>query len=352
MSQETANSKAPKMNKFKIEENYFRKLSTKNNNVEPSSSSTSVLKFFGKSFPFNRELATSTPSKNETEAQMKPSSSDYCIGKTISLSDGVHESSERNDDIKRKPLMETTFTSEMDISKPILMTSGYNQTPNDQLRKPFSKAVASNLENNILNKKMTGHGDGGSDAEYTQTSSRISKVSFKRKYKPLRHEDSVILLKQKRNISKDSEEKDTDNDFDKILSIMNSTDKNGPLGDSDDSAMQDFGNATRYSYYALFFMVLSNLIGFGLSLTFQVLLFLKANADRFLCKSWSHWKKAGLLQRENNLLTLSLLIPVVIVVCLAYAIIWTCFGINKFLLTEVPDRVAQMICFNFRIVSK
>lgn len=350
-------TKPPKINKFKFDENTFRKLSSTNNIVEPSSSSTSVLKFFGKSFSSHPNLATSTPEKIEKTIQMKSTFSDYCIGKTISFVDGCPGSLERNADSKPsnllKPLMETTYTSAMDISEPILQTSERHQTPNDQLYKTFSKN-----ENNSLINKMEGAGDGESDSEYTQTNSRISKISFKRKYKPLgtplRHEDSVMLLKQKRSIIKalDGEEKNPDNDFDKILNIMNSTVENGTLNDSDDSEMQYSGNTGKYSYYALFFMIISNLIGLALSLTFQVLLFLKAYADGFLCKSWTHWKKAGLLQRENNLLTLCLLIPVVIVVCLGYAIIWTCFGINKFLLTEVPDRVALLICFNFRIASK
>lgn len=358
MHQESAHFKAPKMNNFKFEENITRKLSSTHNSVQPSSSASSVLKFFGNSFAINRDLVTSTPDKMETAAQIKPSFSDLCIGKTISFIDGGHESPERKADRKPpnhlKPLMETTFTSEMDLSEPILMTSGHYQTPSDQLRKPFSKTDALTFEKNCFN-KMAGSGDGESDAEYTKTSSR-SKLSFKRKYKPLgnplHHEDSVILLKQKRRISKDAEVKDSANDFGNILNIMNSTAENGPTNDSKDSAMQGLTNATRYSYYALFFMIISNLIGFGLSFTFEMLIFLKANSDRFLSKCWTHWKKAGLLQRENNLLTLCLLIPVLILVCLAYAIIWTCYGINKFLLTEIPDRIAQMVCFNFRIVSK
>lgn len=358
MHKGSAHSKLPKRNKFKFEKNTLS--TTKTSNGETSSSSTSALKFFGKSFPTNSDVITSTPEKIETTTPIKPSFSDYCIGKTISFVSPTNESPGQNyDNIQRnllKPLLETTFTNEMDISEPLLMTSGRHQTPQDQLCKP--KTETSNFQPNCRGNEMLGSGEGGNDAEYMQTSLRTSKVSFKRKYKPLgsplRHKE-LILMNERFNFSKDFDatEKSADNDLDNIVNTMNLSEKDESTTGSGDSARrQDSGNAAKYSYYALFFMILSNLIGLGLSLTFQILLFLKANADRFLSRTWTHWKKAGLMQYENNLLTLSLLIPVVIVVCLAYAIIWTCYGINKLLLTEVSDCVANLICFNFRIVSK
>lgn len=340
MTKETANSKA--LNAFKFDENMFRKLSENTTKVEHSFSSTDVLKLF--------DSATSTPKADKTEVstQMTPGFADYCIGKTITFLDSGDDESparyaDRKSQILQSPSFETTLTSPMQILDPIFMIPERHETPNDQLCKSFSK----NFENKLLSNKITCSGDGGDDTEYMRTSSR---VSFKRKYKPLetpfRHKDSVILLRQNNNNTEDfdAEEKMSENDFDKILNNLGS--------DKEDLAMQDVGDGKKYSYYALVFMVLSNLIGFGLLLTFQVLLFLKSNADRFLNKTWIQWKNAGLFQRENNLLTFSLLLPVVIVVGLAYAIIWSCFEINKFLLTEIPDRVGQLICFNFRIVTK
>lgn len=348
MSQKSANSKA--LNAFKFDENIFRDLCSNTTKVKPSFSSTGVLKFCGKS----AESATLTPKEDkiETSTQMTPGFANYCIGKTISfIDDGDDESLIRNvsskSQILQSPSFEKTFTSPMHNSNPIFMASERQHTPNDQLCKSFSKNEASAFQNR----------GGEDDTEYLQASSSVSKVSFKRKYKPLlipfRHNDSVVLLSRKNNITEDidAEEKISENDFDKIVpNEIGSVESNKP-SITDEYALQHAGDVGNYRYYALFLMVMSNLIGFGLTLTFQVLLFLKSNADNFLNKSWIHWKNSGLFQRENNLLMLSLLIPALVVVGLAYSIIWSCFGVNKFLLTEVPDRVVRLFCFN-RIVKK
>lgn len=359
MSQESANSKA--LHAFKFDENVFRQFSTNPTKVEPSLRSNGGFKYFGKSVTAESGTLTPKANKIESSTQMTPGFADYCIGKTISFIDGGgdndDESPVRNADIKSQILqslsLETTFSSPMQVSDTIFLTSDRHQTPNDQLCKSFSKINASSTENKRLTNKMTCSGDVEDDDEYMQTRSRVSKVSFKRKYKPLqtpfRHEDSLISLRQNNNITEDfdSEEKHSEKDFEQILTVENYV-----PNDKNDLTLKDACDVGKYSYYALFFMVMSNLIGFGLSLTFQVLLILKRNADRFLNKSWIHWKNAGIFQRENNLLALCLLIPIVIVVGLAYAIIWTCFGINKFLLTEVPDRVDQLISFKIRIFLK
>lgn len=359
MSKESATSKA--LETFKFDVDMFRKKPTNTTIVEPAFSSTDVLKRFGKTFKADSVTSTPKAVKIETSTQMTPGFADYCIGKSIRFLDGGDDydfptrNSVRKSQILQSPSFETTLTSPSQISEPIIMTPQRYIIPKDQLCKSLLSSD---------NKRLSS-GDGNHDAEYMPTRSLVSKVSFKRKYKPLitpfYHEDSMNLLKQKNNITEDldAEEKMPEDDFDKTFdkTLDKTFDKIDPVKhikrhETDDLEMPDVDDIGKYSYYALFFMILSNLIGFGLSMTFQVLLFLKCNADRFLNKSWNNWKNAGLFQRENNLLAIILLIPVVIVVGLAYAIIWTCFGINKFLLKEVPDRVYQLICFNYRIVSK
>lgn len=327
MYQESAKSRA--LNAFKFDENAFRKLSKNTTKVEPS---LGVLKIFGKSFTADSVTSTPKADNKEVSTQMTTGFADYCIGKTIRfLDDGDDESPVRNADRKSQillsPSFETTLTSPMQISDPISITPERHQTSNDRLCKSFSKTQVTTFENKRLSNKLACWGDGEDNPEYMHT-------SFKRNYKPL----GLRFRDITENV--DVEEKISENEFDKMILKK------------DDLTIGSVGNVEKYSYYALFFMVLSNLIGFGLLMTFQVLLFLKSNADRFLTKSWIQWKNAGLFQRENNLLTFCLLIPVVIVVGLAYAIIWSCFGINKFLLTEVPDRVGQMICFKYEIVTK
>lgn len=357
---------------FKFGENKFKiNNSADTSNVDDPSTASSVLNFLGKTFSCSPGIAstalqTRSNCSSDSTTPIKASFVDSCIDKTISFITGNHidESPERysnnnNSSNLLTPKFARPVTPHIDTPYPIkMLQDSHARTTKDQLCKSIEKA--STYESKNTCNEEADAGDCRTDAKYVETlrRSRISNVSFKREYKPLTtkfREDSEIFGNPKRNIDKglDSDEPIYEKNIDKILKFMNSDEYElaHVSADSLKSKLNaaDIGN---YSYYALFFMVISNFIGFGLSLTFQVLLFLKANADRFLNKSWVNWKSAGSWQCDNNMLTLILLIPVLILVCSAYGFIWACFGVNKFLLTTVPDRVAQMINFNVRIVTK
>lgn len=116
-----------------------------------------------------------------------------------------------------------------------------------------------------------------------------------------------------------------------------------------------------YSYYALFFMLAANVFGFALSLSFQVMMMLKLNGDRLLLRAWHVWsdsvvhgrrqQTAGTSGNDGNaMLRYAILLPVFAVGLVAYAIVWLLFYVNRFLLSAVPNRVAQLINFNIQIV--
>lgn len=323
---------------------------------DPSTDSY-VLKLMDKSFQCSRETASTANSSI-------PSFVDLCIGQTLSFISGNHidESPKKNENSNiLTPKFARTVTSNIDTPYPTsILQDSQVLTNKDELINSFQGAAT--YKNKNMCNDNADSGDYKAEAKYVEPlqRSRVSNISFKRKYKALDtkfREDSDILLKlAKRSMSKGlgSDDQMYDEKVDTIMKFMN-TDKDHAMERVSDDSLQsksitaDMGN---YSYYALFFMVMSNFIGFGLSLTFQMLLFMKANADRFLHRSWQHWKSAGSLHCDNNMLTLILLIPVLILVCCAYGFIWACFGINKFLLTAVPDRVANMINYNIRIVTK
>lgn len=356
------------MNPFKFGENNLKKYKTTDTlNVDDSSSNSSAPKFLGESFTCSQGTASNDiPIRFNCSlpTPMKESLVDFCIDKIIGFITGKHidESPERNPDINLSntltPKFARTFTPHTDTPYPMnALQDSQAQTNKDQLCKSFEEASSYESKNVCIDKANAG--DCRTEAKYEETlrRSRTSNVSFKRKYKPLATQfrmDSEIFLKPKRSDKGlDSDEKIHEEKFDTVLKLMNSEkDASAHLSADSLQSKLDGADAGNYSYYALFFMVSSNFIGFGLSLTFQMLLFLKANADRFLNKSWLHWKKVGSLQFDNNLLTLILLIPVLILFCCAYGFIWACFAINKFLLTTVPDHVAQKINFNVRIVTK
>lgn len=218
----------------------------------------------------------------------------------------------------------------------------------------------------------------GNSAEYRETikRSRTSSLMFKRKYKPLRdtfEEDSELKVKPPKMLDisvADKPEAEGTNMFesriDKILKIMNTAESDFSQhkirvtnAAKEQDASNGFHQSTaadghNYSYYALFFMITSNLIGLGLSLLFQILLFVKINADGFLLRCWEHWHKVGIRSavngKEHSLWKFFVLMPMLVIVCTMYGCIWACFSINKFLLTAVPDRVAHSINFNIQII--
>lgn len=336
--------------------NSLGEISLKKNTSDPHTD-PSVLNFVGKSFPSS--TSTALPARlncsSDSSAPIK-TFVDLCIEKTLSFINSYHidESPGRNADNNLSNQLTPEFAR--------IVTSSHTDTPYPMSMLQNSQVpTKQNQLSKAIQKAQADSGDCRTDTKYVETlqRSRISNMSFKRKYKPLAtkfREESEIFLEPKRSIDNgvDSEEQVYDEKVDQILKIMNSDKKYALAHVSADSVQSKLNAADmgKYSYYALFFMITSNFIGFGLSLTFQMLLFLKANADRFLHKSWLHWKSVGSLQFDNNMLTIILLIPVLILVCCAYGFIWACFGVNKFLLTTVPDRVAQMINFNVRIVTK
>lgn len=133
------------------------------------------------------------------------------------------------------------------------------------------------------------------------------------------------------------------------MSLIPYTNNNQFTTPTDQFPVPTFNN--NYSFYALFFMLLSNIVGVTLSLSFQVLLCLKLNADRFLNKSWLHCQNVSILGMENNVVVLLLMLPVILLVLVAYVTIWAAYNLNRLMLTTVPDRLAEMINFNIQIVS-
>lgn len=176
-------------------------------------------------------------------------------------------------------------------------------------------------------------------------------VCFKRKYQPtLLDETQANEINATHQISKVYESR-----IEKILRIMNTSNTEFAQHriqlTHSNVISKHSTNTHNYSFYALLFMIASNLTGLTLSLTFQVLLFLKLNSDRFLNHSWRHWQHATVLQRDNNIVTLILMLPLILVVLVAYVSIWLTYNVNRLLLTSVPDRLADWINFNIHIVQ-
>lgn len=176
-------------------------------------------------------------------------------------------------------------------------------------------------------------------------------ICFQRKYHPtLLNETPEMVPNQANTISKVYESR-----VEKILRIMNTSNtefSQHRIRVTQKPTSTNVNNLHQnYSFYALLFMIASNLFGLILSLTFQVLLFLKLNADRFLIHCWSHWQHASVLHRENNILTLIMMLPLILVVLVAYTSIWLAYNINRLLLTSVPDRLADVVSFNIHIVQ-
>lgn len=234
--------------------------------------------------------------------------------------------------------------------------------------------------------------DSSADSEYAESfrRSRTSNLSFKRKYKPTivrplsnsRHQDfdEVADISGGGDNAADNGNANGDANHiyesrvDKILKIMNTAEsdftkhrirvtskhcgsvKPAMLAVSappDGKLPVPLASETvlNYSFYALIFMVISNIVGVVLSLTYQVLLFLKLNADRFLNKSWLHWQNVSVFGAENNIVTLMLMLPVILAILVAYVTIWAAYNVNRLMLTTVPDRLADMINFNIQIVN-
>lgn len=184
-------------------------------------------------------------------------------------------------------------------------------------------------------------------------------ICFQRKYQP-----TPLMVAPKPHVAKATDElaQVYESRVDKILRIMNTSNSDYakhrirvtqiPSASRPRHSTGLHTNITQnYSLYVLFFMIASNLIGLTLSLTYQVLLFFKLNADRFLNHSWSHWQHATVLQRENNIVTLVLMLPLILAVLVAYVSIWLAYNVNRLLLTSVPDRLADLINFNIQIVQ-
>lgn len=233
--------------------------------------------------------------------------------------------------------------------------------------------------------------DSSAESEYAESfrRSRTSSLSFKRKYKPTtrpnlsssngpelcdvdeRPHDKVGCIEAD-NV--DDNNRIYESRVDKILKIMNTAEtdytkhrirvtskQSGSVKPSmlavkasNDCKLPvpvPYDAVSNYSFYALIFMVMSNIVGVVLSLTYQVLLFLKINADCFLNKSWSHWQNVSIFGTENNIVTLLLLMPLILSVLLAYITIWAAYNLNRLMLTTVPDRLADMINFNIQIVN-
>lgn len=189
-----------------------------------------------------------------------------------------------------------------------------------------------------------------------------SNLSFKRRYKPMQPNVAPAAEARSPTIERTeaaASERVYDSRVDKILQIMNTAETDyskhrirlTTAQSANGDAKHSPAPANRYSYYALFFMVISNIVGVALSLNYQVLLFLKLNADRFLGQSWQHCQNVTLLRTENNIVTLLLMLPLIVVVLLAYVTIWAAYNLNRLLLTTVPDRLAQLINFNIQIVN-
>lgn len=190
-----------------------------------------------------------------------------------------------------------------------------------------------------------------------------SNLSFKRRYKPMQPDIAPApeACPKIERADTATSERVYDSRVDKILQIMNTAETDyakhrirvttTKSGNGDGDAKHASAPVNRYSYYALFFMVISNIVGVALSLNYQVLLFLKLNADRFLGQSWQHCQNVTLLRTENNIVTLLLMLPLIAVVLLAYVTIWAAYNLNRLLLTTVPDRLAQLINFNIQIVN-
>lgn len=206
------------------------------------------------------------------------------------------------------------------------------------------------------------------NVEYTEAiRDTHTTMSFKRKYHPLKNVESLQKDSDTDQESslKTNSNKSSESRVDRILRIMNTASesdhrirmtKTSPKKDyvstySNDSTSQFPTAHQNYSFYALFFMVGSNLVGLLLSLTYQVLLFLKLNADHFLYKSWQQWQNASIVQGENNILVLMMMLPLLLFVMITYASVWAAFSVNRMLLTSVPDRLADMINFNIHIIQ-
>lgn len=237
--------------------------------------------------------------------------------------------------------------------------------------------VSHNLERSVQPKGLVGGvqpnvADSMPVTEYAESfrRSRTSSLSFKRKYKPMqttRATSEETAIEPAETIDDDgSHRRIYESRVDQILKIMNTAESDykhrirvtskssqQPLPQMQQS-LEMPGTTTspdNYSFYALVFMVASNLVGFTLSLSYQVLLFLKLNADRFLHKSWVHCRNVSVLGTEHNIVTLVLMLPLILVVLLLYLSIWAAFNVNRLLLTTVPDRLADMINFNIQIVN-
>lgn len=204
------------------------------------------------------------------------------------------------------------------------------------------------------------------DGDYSEYDSQS--LSFKRKYQPTVREfkkehDKQPIEEVFQPIQAGAASQIYESRVDKILRIMNTSDSDysrhrirvsqkpalqSPISDRLSKTNSYNQN---YSFYALFFMIASNVVGLLLSLSYQVLLFFKVNADRFLNNSWSHWQNATVLQRENNIMTLIIMLPVILLVLMAYVSIWLAYNLNRLMLTSVPDRLADAINFNIHIVQ-
>lgn len=204
--------------------------------------------------------------------------------------------------------------------------------------------------------------------------SRTASLSFKRKYIPRNFEaDSEIVMRpNKMEKSEDSvaSAEMYESRVDKILKIINTAEndyRENKLSARKMSlrphkmrspTIQSMGpNHTKiiqpqkanYSYYALIFMMLSNVMGVLLTLSFQGLMFLKINANMFLDNVWRKWQNLTVLQFENNIISFVMMMPLAVIIFLCYGFMWTAFAINSFLLMPVPDRIADLVTYNFDI---
>lgn len=342
---------------------------------EPSNSNqlfrASFLKYFGRlpaqpqqnsglSIPF---ITLSAPASYHqgpgAEAQKHTDSKTF--GRTIHFRGNINDKETSGNKMLRKSVSEMSSTPVGAVQKQRTDTPYINaiidQKP-DRICKSYS---ASPLSVGSPFKTTICEDSSPDDDKYSETikRSRTSSLSFKRKYKPRDAflEDSEIRMKK---VARNSE-----NDFnataeptsdlyesrvDKILKIINSDYRSHTIKVSKSNRLNADVQPSNYSYYSLLFMLISNVCGVVLSLTFRILLFLHINAYHFLARLWSHWQLSDITRTGNNCLLYVILMPVMAILLIGYICIFAMVTLNRWLLTAVPNRVAQFISFDIQIV--
>lgn len=170
----------------------------------------------------------------------------------------------------------------------------------------------------------------------TQYSNTInnSNLSFKRKYSP-----NIAIEEKPMEMAKKNLKPDYDKKINSILKII----------DFGENSSKPSKTPSNYSYYAVFFMVIANLVGLILTCSFQILLYFKKNCDTILIGSLNYWQQRNLGDSDKKIILIALALPFMVMIIMCYICLWTLYNLNAFLLYPVPDRFYRWLSFGNRI---